>query len=134
MKPASAREALIRWPLSFAMAVRPVIFLPRRMGEWDEVAQVAVLAHERIHHRQQRALGLRRFAFAYYLNRRFRWRIERAGYKREFAVYRKHGRQPIATAYARMLSGRFYAWMVGYEEALVWCERTLCQFDHPVIR
>ncbi len=125
MKPGNSREAFVHWPLNFAMAARPVIFLPRHTGNPDEIAAQAVIAHERVHHRQQRASGLFRFVLAYYFSRRFRWRIERAGYRREFAVYLKHGRQPNAAAYAKTLSGRFYAWMVSYEEALAWCSQTL---------
>jgi hypothetical protein len=143
MKPASAkarplillasrrqtREAFIYWPLGFAMAIWPVIFLPRSAKTWDETVRRAVLAHERVHHRQQRMLGLPQFALAYYFNRRARWRIERAGYRREFAIYRKHGRRPIAAGYARTLSGPFYGWMVSYKEALAWCEHALRGFD-----
>ena len=124
------RETIIFWPLSFAMAVRPVIFLPRSACQWDPVTRHAVLAHERVHHRQQRRLGLPRFALAYYLSRRLRWRIERAGYRREFAVYLKHGGRPIAENYAPMLSGLFYSGMVGYSDALAWCETTLRRLDH----
>jgi|SRR5579884_1153104 len=119
------REAILIWPLSFAMAVRPVIFLPSGLDDTDAVATAAILAHERTHHRQQRALGLLRFGVCYYVNPRFRWRVERAGYGREFAIYLRAGRRPNAAAYARLLSGHFYAWMVRYPVALAWCEKTI---------
>jgi hypothetical protein len=111
------------------MAVRPVIFLPRDATAWDEVSWLAILAHERVHHRQQRALGLPRFALAYYLSRRLRWRIEVAGYRREFAIYAKYRRRPDPAWFARMVSGPFYGWMVGYQESLAWCEETLRRLE-----
>jgi hypothetical protein len=122
-------ETVVVWPLSFAMAIRPVIFLPRDSHGWDEVSRRAILAHERVHHRQQRALGLPRFALAYYLSLRLRWRIEAVGYRREFAVYARYRRRPSPTQFARMVSGPFYGWMVGYRESLAWCEETLRRLD-----
>lgn len=112
------------------MAVRPVIFLPRNAGGWDDVSRQAILAHERVHHRQQRALGLARFALVYYLNRRIRWRIERAGYRRQFAICLRHGYRLDPEAFARMVSGPFYAWMVGRVEARQWCEKVIHRRNH----
>jgi hypothetical protein len=116
---------LLTWPLAFCTAIYPFVFVPRSFSRWSEITRTAVLAHEEAHHRQQKVMGLWRFGWRYYLDRRFRWRVESWGYRREFWVYLKLGYSPDPTYYARVLSGKLYGFMVSYDEALTWTERTL---------
>jgi len=111
---------LIPWPLSFCTALYPVVFVPLNFWQLPPWRRAAILVHEAIHHRQQKALGLGKFCWYYGLNPDFRWRIERSAYGREIYFLRQQGRAPNLEGYAQAVSGSLYGWMIDYDRALAW--------------
>ncbi len=111
---------LIHWPLAFCTAIYPVVFVPQTFEQWPRDYREAILAHERIHHRQQCALGLAKFCFWYAVSRSFRWRIERLGYQRELLYLVKTGYTPDPKSYAYKVSGKLYWAMVDRVTAESW--------------
>ncbi|MBW4699403.1 MAG: hypothetical protein KME03_16200 [Aphanocapsa lilacina HA4352-LM1] len=113
---------LVRWPFGFCLALTPVVFVPPDFERWHPIYREAILAHERVHHRQQRALGLVRFCWLYTFDVRFRWRIERMGYEREMYELARHGLKVHPERYARTVSSSLYWGMIDYAEARLWAE------------
>ncbi|MBC8123380.1 MAG: hypothetical protein H7Y22_16270 [Gemmatimonadaceae bacterium] len=114
---------LVPWPLSFCLALAPFVFVPVSFKYWQAAYREAILAHERIHHRQQRALGLVRFCILYVLRPDFRWRIERRGYEREMWELARRGVDIQPGRYARIVSSALYWGMIDYATALAWADR-----------
>lgn len=114
---------LVRWPLPFCLALVPFVFLPYSFDRWNRHFQRAILAHESVHHRQQRAIGLLHFCLLYALDTRFRWRIERRGYEREMWELSRTGLPVQPERYARAVSSLLYWQMIDYPSALAWAER-----------
>ncbi|WP_218079485.1 M48 family metalloprotease [Anthocerotibacter panamensis] len=123
---------LIPWPLNFCTALYPVVFVPQNFDRWPPLRRSAVLAHERVHHRQQQALGLLRFCVLYVCDVRFRWRMERRGYQREFYCLLKAGQPPDLKHYARAVSGQLYWRMIDYATALQWFEQVWNEMERTV--
>jgi len=121
---------LIPWPLGFCTALYPVVLVPWDFERWSRLQQRAVLAHEAIHHRQQKALGLGRFCLYYVLNLDFRWRMERRAYQREWYFLWREGRMPEPGAYAAYVAGPLYWGMIDYATALAWFERLQAKGPH----
>ncbi|AGY60735.1 hypothetical protein [Gloeobacter kilaueensis] len=113
---------LVRWPFGFCLALSPFVFVPRDFERWPAGYRAAILAHERIHHRQQRALGLVRFCLLYALDVGFRWRIERLGYEREMWELARRGLKIQPERYARVVSSHLYWGMISYSDACDWAE------------
>ena len=116
---------LVRWPLSFCLALDPFVFVPSDFSEWHPGYRAAILAHERVHHRQQRALGLWRFCLLYVFDLRFRWRIERQGYEREMWELVRRGLKVQPERYARTVSSALYWGMIDYADARLWAEAAI---------
>lgn len=114
---------ILPWPLPFCTALYPVVFVPWHFAQWSPLNKQATLAHELVHHRQQKALGLVRFCFYYGFSKSFRWRIEKAGYRRQFWVLYRAGRTFGVDSYARILAGNLYWHMVDYATARVWLQQ-----------
>ncbi|WP_287127898.1 hypothetical protein [Candidatus Cyanaurora vandensis] len=114
---------LIPWPLRFCTALYPVVFVPWDFDTWPALQKAAVLAHERVHHRQQKALGLPKFCFHYVRSKTFRWRIERSAYQREVYFLQRAGRWADPHRYAQAVSGPLYWGMIDYRTALAWFEQ-----------
>jgi len=117
---------LLPWPLPFCTALYPFVFVPFHFERLPHLTQSAILAHEKIHHRQQKKLGLLRFCWYYAWDKPFRWRIEQAGYQRQLYVWRKAGYYPNPALLAQKVSGTLYKGMVSYEVALLWFQQQ-CQ-------
>jgi hypothetical protein len=116
---------LVGWPLPFCLALVPFVFVPLDFWQWQGNMRRAVLAHERVHHRQQRAVGVLRFLLLYVFDVRFRWRIERRGYEREMWELRRCGVQPRPERYARAVSSSLYWGMIDSTAARRWAERAV---------
>jgi len=123
---------LVPWPFAFCLAVYPVVFVPFGFKNWTPLQQRAILAHEIIHHRQQKKLGLLRFCFYYAVSKRFRWRIEQSGYRRQLWILSQEGVPIDQNHWARILSGPLYWQMVDYATAQDWLKQCLVQYKYKV--
>jgi hypothetical protein len=113
---------LVHWPLHFCLALDPFVFVPQNFVHWPEDLKRSVLAHEHVHHRQQRAVGHLPFYLLYAFDVNFRWRIERRGYEREMWELARQGLKLSPERYARSVSSSLYWGMVDYETALKWAK------------
>lgn len=114
---------LVPWPLAFCLALDPFVFVPQGFADWPEDLKRSVLAHEKVHHRQQRAVGHVPFCFLYAFDIHFRWRIERRGYEREMWELARQGSKFTPERYARIVSSALYWGMIDYETALKWAKQ-----------
>jgi hypothetical protein len=113
---------LVPWPLHFCLALDPFVFVPQNFAHWREDIKRSVLAHEQVHHRQQRAVGHLPFYVYYVFDLNFRWRIERRGYEREMWELARQGLKLSPESYARSVSSPLYWGMIDYETALKWAK------------
>ncbi len=107
-----------------------MVFVPLAFDQWPEWRRSSLLAHEAIHHRQQKKLGLGYFCLYYALNPAFRWRIEQRGYLREAVYLIRRGYAPDPKRYAQAVSGALYGGMIDYATALNWFEARFTRFLH----